>query len=409
MLSHVIGIAFSVLAIRLISSALAPEDYGHYSMFGTLTTLAILSTHGSLYCVAVRNWELLKDQRQAFAGWLANKLLVKMLWTLPIILLATGIAHLAQPGLGWLILIPLLVVANTLVAVSDTVRALIHAERRRWTLVLTKLVESSSRAILPTAAVALMGPWFGWGAAGYAGFLFMAAIINVLMLRSGGIAQPSQEQVSAWMQKLRKYGRPYMFTGALGWLLWIIDIWLAVLFYPEKLGGLYAMAVNLCSVVVGVIGSTLLVWAFPHVYRLADAARSAADWRRLRFRVYALWGFMIVCVLAGVMVLYWVQPWVVGIIIDERYAAAWPLIFFGAASTLQRDLMQIPFLLLQGLERSGDNLRILAVLVAIKLVVVLGSISISEQAFLYGQWISLITMAVVGIFWLDSVVRRSVK
>lgn len=407
MLSHVVGIVFSVVALKLMSSVLSPEDYGNYAVYGTLTTLGILSIHGSLYCVAVRIWDSLGEERHAFVSFFIRTLMMQLCVVAPFVMVAAWVLHTMQQDSRWLTLAPFVLVAIVLVSTTDTLRGVIHAERRRWTLLLTKFVDSFARAILPTSVFVIFGGWFGWACIGYTLFLLVSGIVHTLALRNALPAKAvSSQQKEAWRCKLRDYGRPFIFTGIIGWLLTTIDVWLAIFFFPDALGGHYAMAINLCSVIAGVSGSTLLVWAFPMIFKKADTAQCMGDWLRLKYQTYTLWLILLATVSLGVYALYVLEPWIVGPIIDARYAAAWPMLFFGAATIMHREIMQLPFLLLQGLENSVDTLKILSILLGIKIVVVLVSIQYSADVFLYGQFVSLGLMAVVGIFLLDSKLSR---
>jgi len=215
---------------------------------------------------------------------------------------------------------------------------------------------------------------------------------------------PSERDVASWASALRTYGRPFAALGVGGWLLQNADRWIVERLFGVEQAGQFAMAAGIGGVVPLFFLSVLMQAFFPVAFREADAARSAADWKRLGRKCDLMTAAFLLATLAALGALSLLGPTLVGGLVAPSYAPAIRILFASGLAMASVQTNQFQYLLLQGRQDSRAMVRVMIVVAAVKTAGSIVTALISWELFLSWLALSVLVCAVLG----RALVRRMV-
>jgi O-antigen/teichoic acid export membrane protein len=399
---HGVTLAMGVLNVWLMSRLVPPEVYGVYGLFLTLMQLSPLLTHSPLYNFAVRFWQRDQPRAGAFADFLWRTFWRHGVWlavlAAAVSLLLAGLKRSAD----WLWLLPFLIAGNLTASFLAIGHGLLYAKEKNWVVFWTGTLAATLRTFLPVGAVLLAGASLLWLGTGFAlhGLAAAALLGVVLQRRLPRDQRADPEEQKQWQGELARYGLPFLWIGTAGWLLLHADRWVTSEFFGAERTGWFVMATSMSGVVTTIIAAGLLQYAFPRIFRESDQARSAADWAALFRACERLLIVYLVLAGAGLVALVWLGPYLVGTLVNERYAAAMPLIIPTGMAALAAQCSQFLYLVLQGRQKTGAMLRISLALAGVKTGGSIIAAACGWEWFLMWLTVSPLPVWLLGRWWI---------
>lgn len=378
-----------ILGLQLTSRLLAPETYGTYALLLTLTGLGMQFTHAGLYNHAIRCWQ--REPAASRAGYL--QFLRREHWRSVGALtgLVAGVCAavwLWQRDAFWLWTLPVLVLANVALTASGMTQGVLNAAERHWAVFGVTGGALVMRTLLPLAAVAWLGPSLPALVGGLAAYaLIVGAVMFVLAAKAVGPAADTASQ-ARWAGELPGYQRSYFWLGVGGWLLQSADRWLVFGFFDERQTGMFALASSLAGIVPMMLAGTLLQWAFPRVFRQADEATASGDWSAIARLCDRLTAVFMITAMLGLLVLAELGPFLVGWLVDARFAPAMPLVLAAGMAAVSVQVNQFYYLLLQGQQRGERMVAVMSMVACVKTLGSALAALVSWEWFLVWQCVS---------------------
>jgi O-antigen/teichoic acid export membrane protein len=402
--NQAVSLALGIVGLKITSLIVAPGVYGRYAIFLTLTQIGVLLTHSGLINLVSRHWRRGAAQADTLALFAWRRSWKALLWLTPALLVLGVGLRLAFGDITWIVVLPMLIVANLAVAITEIGAAALNASERHWPLLAFRTFATASRLALPLLFALYLG-------GGYLALVVGFAVNGLLMIPVSGLAlHPKKSSATSaisdfahWETALREYGRPFAVMGIGGWLMQNADRWIVERFFGAEQAGQFAMAAGVGGVVPAFLIAVLLQAFFPTAFRKADAARSVEDWKRLARRCdYMTVGFLSATLVAlGVLSL--LGPVLVGHLVAPSYAPAIQILFVSGLAMASVQTNQFQYLLLQGRRDSRAMVRVMAVVAGVKTAGSVTSALISWDVFSYWLGFSVLVCAILG----RGLIRRS--
>lgn len=386
-----------LIGVKLISRWVPPAVYGPYALLLTLTQLSTTLSHAGLFNHLIRNWRREQDRAGTY-----SRFIWRAFWRdgglLAVVLGAVGLAVFAfRPDPVWLWSLPALFAVNLAGALAALAQGAFNAEERQWRMLGVSALATASRVLLPLMVVVLLGATLAALISGLALHALLMGVFVVLLFRNVADAPDADAQTLAgWRQTLRDYGRPYLWMGVGGWLLQSADRWIVAAFFGEEQAGLFALASSLGGIIPAMAAAGLLQWVFPKMFRMADQARTPADWRNLAARCDWLTLLFLAVSLAGLGALSAIGPHFVGWLIDVKYEPAMPLLLWTGLAVVSVQVNQFHYLLLQGRQNSAAMVWVMTVVAGVKTLGSVAAAAISWPCFLGWLGVSALLSAALG-------------
>lgn len=403
--NQALALLLGVAALKLTSLVVAPPVYGLYAIFLTLTQIGVLLTHSGLINLTSRQWKSNEHRQPHFTRFVWSRAWKVLPWlTLFLSLLALGL-YFAFRDVRWLVVLPMLIVANLALAITEIGAIVLNASERHWAVLGFRTSATAARLFSPLLLIVLIGGGYLTLSVGFALQGLLMILVTALVLRPvGNYPAHGRNDFEDWDRALRTYGRPFIVLGIGGWLLQNADRWIVERFFGIEQAGQFAMGAGLGGFVPMFFAAVLLQAFFPRAFRAADAARSPADWKRLAQKCDFMTAGFLVATVAVLGALALTGPALVGPLVEPRYAPAIEMLFVCGLAMASVQTNQFQFLLLQGQQDSRAMVRVMIVVAIVKTAGSIAAASVSWDLYLYWLGASVLVCAVLG----RQLVRRAV-
>jgi len=310
-----VGLICGLIGVRWSSAVVPPEALGIYGLLLSAQPLASTVTHQGLIKHVQQFWNVRTPGRSYLRPWFAAGVR-------PLGWLVAGLAVVTTyfavstclpfPAVWWV----WLVAVNLLGVVSATGFAALHSEGRYWGSFGLATVGSASRSFLPPLLVVLGGsalPMLGFG------FLLHALLFAAVAVWCHRQAWQRGSNEAGVFTTPQDYTRIFLGVGLFGWIAAAAPRWLAAQALDATTTGYFMLATNLAMIVPATFHLLAENYFVPSLFA---ASRTGAGQRELyRMTVRAVATVMLGAQV-GLFCLAAVAPWLVGVVIDARYAPA---------------------------------------------------------------------------------------
>lgn len=323
---QVVGLACGIIGVRWMSAVVPPDLLGVYGVWLSLVLAALSVTHQGLVKQVQQHW----TGRAGGRAWVAA--LLRAAWR-PALWLGAGLGvvlaglhhftGLEISATTWL----WLTVVNLLIAAAGVGQAALQAETRYGANLGATSLGSVTRSFLPPLLVTIGAASLGTLLTGFFLHALLTATVAFWLLRA---AWNRVDATAPDAEELRRVTLTFAHAGWCGWLASAVPRWAAAGVLSAEETGYFVLAGNLAIVIPAALGAIALGWSFPRVF---GAARDGAPRAALRRETERMLAAVMLLGQMGVVVLWAVAPWLVGPVIDPRYADAltWLLPTGGAA------------------------------------------------------------------------------
>lgn len=286
-LGQALVVVGSIVGVRLLTVALAPNIYGELSLALTAATLANQTIMGPLAGAVMRFFSPAKE-----SGHLHEYLRAVFLLTAYscLMLIAIGVVI----GLGiwasayrkWLELSILAVVFALLSGFNATIGSIQSAARQRDVVALHEGVGTFLRFLVAVGCIGLIGASSAVALTGYvlAGVIilisqafFLRIKILSFHLKEHAI-QPSE--VARWSKQMQVYGWPFAVWGVFTWMQAVSDRWALQIFTNTSDVGYYAVLYQLGYYPVSLLSGLIMQFVIPLLFQKAG---DGLDEDRMRY------------------------------------------------------------------------------------------------------------------------------
>jgi hypothetical protein len=314
-LTQAVGMGCGIIGVKVVSHLVPPATLGIYGVFLTFTTLGMWLIHAGVIRYAGRHWAGAED-RAALLRTLGHGWARKLPWlALAAAGVALAISHF-EFGAATNVFFPLFIAAS-LLSVCALIQTAQQAARAHWQDFFISSIGSVTRSFVPPLLFFFVGSITGL----YTGFCLYAACcaaVGLLSMRAYWRPKPDAQSVPV----PAVYDGPLFVTIALAsWTLAGLNRWLTAWAFGDAEAGLFTLASNIAQIVPAVLGATFLQYTQPGFYALADSGDADLS-HRLAKRVDLTAAILCITALAALGALRLVAPWLVGPLIDQRYALA---------------------------------------------------------------------------------------
>lgn len=384
-----------VIGVRWMSTVVPPDLLGTYGVLLSLTLAGLSVTHQGLIKQVQQHWTA---QAPGGRWWpaLLRAAVRPALWLgagLAVVLAGLSVfAGVSFPPATWLWLTGV----NLLIALAGAGQAALQAETRYGANLAVTSVGSVTRSFMPPLLVTLGGASLFLLLAGFAVHAVATALASFWPLRAALRREDGPAPAAEDWQRMTVM---FAHAGWAGWLAAAVPRWAAAGSLSAEETGYFVLAGNLAIVVPAAFGTIALSWSFPRLFGAARAGVPAEGLRRDTERTLA--GVMLGAQ-TGLLALAAVAPWLVGPVIDARYAAAleWLLPTGGAA--LAATSAQFYHNLLLAENRGGECLRLSLCSAGFRVALMLGAVLVSRAAF----WWTLLLLPWATLVLEAALVRR---
>lgn len=331
-----VGTLCGVLGVRWLSAVVPPETMGLYGLLLSTQQLGFTVTHQGFIKHIQRFW----TPRAAVAPYLRLLLGAStppLLWlaagltALLVLLNLTAGTRIAPSWWGWMMAV------NLLAVVLLAVQAALQAEERYWANFAVSAVASATRSFFPPLLVTILG-----GAVlttlgvGFFLHVLVAALFAGWCLRKA-LARPEPVPAEP-VNSPREMVRAFMSVGLCGWVAGAAPRWFAALVLTPESTGYFILATNLAMFVPAAASLIGLSYSFPPLFA---ASRGGADQRTLLRMTNKSVASVMLMSQAGLLALAWCGPFLVGPIVNPRYAPAMGWMLAAGGSILAT--LSLPF------------------------------------------------------------------
>ncbi|MDP2138503.1 MAG: hypothetical protein Q8J74_11695 [Candidatus Didemnitutus sp.] len=310
-LAQAIGLACGVVGVVLASHWVAPQDYGHYAIFLTLTPLGMWVVHAGLIKFVGRHWAAAPDRAQLLRE-VARSALRKTPW---LIAATVGATLLVAPPNPLLFGACLLVAAAGL-SIAQLAQSAQQADRRHWTDCGLAATGSLARTFLPLLCYAAFSATPLALQAGFALHALIAAGVGAGLLgRHWRRSTPASSRVLTPVFD----GPLFIVLAVTAWVLSGFNRWIVAWFFGTEATGYFTLAVNIGAILPSVLGSMMLQYLQPGWFAPHDD--SPGERHRLGRETDRAAGFYAAGALALTALLHLLMPVLIGNLVSERYAA----------------------------------------------------------------------------------------
>jgi O-antigen/teichoic acid export membrane protein len=332
-LTQAAGFACGVAGITITSRLVAPGTYGAYGVFLTLAPLGLSVVHAGLVKFVARHWAA-SDDRAGLLGEVRRAAVRK----LPLLAIATFAAVWLVPGLGpdagatnagatsqWWSTWLLLFAGASLVSAAWIGQTALQAGRRHWRDCGVAAAGSVTRSFVPPLLYAVAGGTLLALQAGFVVHALAVALASVWALRNQSRQSRPRNDFPAGKQLTPIYDGPlFVMLAVAAWTLTGVNRWIVAGFFGAETAGYFTLAGNVAVIVTSMLGVVFTQYWQPVVFAMPSdtsaARRALARSVDLVALCHALCGF------AMIGFLHVVTPWLVGIVIDAKYAGATGLV-----------------------------------------------------------------------------------
>lgn len=307
------GLACGIIGVKLNTQLISPADFGIYGVFLTFTPLGMWVVHAGLVKFTGRHWAGADNRSDLWV-----KLMRAACGKLPWLAAAALVAALIMAGERWFIVLPFVFVSAAALAFGTLAQVALQADRRHWSDCSLSLVGSTTRTFVPPLLYWMAG---GLPLALYGGFVTHALVfaglgvgIVTLGLRPTATPVPGIELPTVYSSAL------FNLLAAASWTLMGLNRWLVAFFFGTTTAGYFTLAANVALVVPAMLGTMLTQYFQPEFF--AAPHNTLAERRALARRVDQVALFFWLAALAGLSGLRLVTPWLIGRLIDPKYAMA---------------------------------------------------------------------------------------
>lgn len=318
MLAQAAGFACGVAGVTIASRLIAPEVYGAYGVFLTLTPLGVSVVHAGLVKFVARHWAA-SENRPGLLREIARAATRK----LPLLAAAALAATWLAPGLnatagtwwgGWL----LLFAGASLLSAGWLGQTALQAGREHWRDCGVSAAGSVTRSFAPPLLYAAAGGSLAALQAGFVAHALVLALAAKWALRKHNrpAATPSADR-----QLTAVYDGPlFMVLAVAAWVLTAANRWIVAGFFGNEAAGFFTLAGNIAIIVTSMLGIMFVQYWQPAVF--AMRSQTAGERRALASCVDIVAVTYALCGLAGLGFLHVIAPWLTGPVIGEKYAGA---------------------------------------------------------------------------------------
>lgn len=406
--NQVATLLLGIVGLKLISQLVPPDLNGAYRLFLTLTQIGALITCSGVINHATRHWQREITQSGTYARFLWAVAWRELRYLAPLLLMVAVAVSLFQREWNWLRVWPFLVLSNLALALSGIATGALNADRSLWKVFFLTLVGNAARILLPIGLALGIGMTFWNLSAGFAlhGLLVVACLL-FLFRWAAPAPRPSLERQREWRQELKDYGRPFMWLGIGNWLLQSADPWVVEHFFGERETGFFTYASGIGAIVPTLVVGGLMQWVFPTVFRKADEARTAHDWRALAKTCDQVTLLFLALTLAGLFLLNVIAPRLIGLLIDPKYAPALTMLIPAGFAMVTVQVNQFYYLLLQGQHNSAGMVRVMLVVSGLKTLGSIVAAWFSWTAFVWWLIVSLLSSGLLGRWMIRRLALRT--
>lgn len=306
------GLGCGVAGIHLTTALVPPERLGPYSIFLSFAPVGMWAVHAGVIKYTARHWAG-ADHRPALLRQITRAAARKLPW----LLLACAVGAWVSGGIGVGLLLPLLFVTATLLSIATLTQTALQAARDHWRDTAVLAAAALTRSFLPPLLFFAAG---GSAIALYLGFSLHAVIFAAagLWALSGTLhATTGAPRVPAAVPEVYE-GPLFIGLAVTGWTLLSLGRWVTAWFFGPTETGYFALASNLATLAPAVLATIFLMYVQPLLF--AAKIESVEERRALARRVDRVALFHATGALAGLVVLRLLLPWLIGSLIDVRYA-----------------------------------------------------------------------------------------
>ena len=310
-LSQVIGIGCGLGAVAWVTRLVPPTVMADYGLWLSFATLGAWVVHAGWQLDTTRFWARTPD-RTAYRTIVARGI-GRQLPLLALACLVAGgvLATTEGRGVFWW-LVPGLFAANIgFTAFTWGLKAL-QADRQHGRQCVVNAVHSLGRSFLPLVGASLAG----------ASALVLSSGYVVAVLIAGGAAllllnwhSPDTADLPAGRPIDPRDLRPAAWSGALDWLLQVVNRWIAILILGELTGGFFVLATNLAMLAPNFAGGVVNAAYAPRIF----AKQTTTTTLRVADESAVLVG---VSATLAVLALHGLAPVLVGNLIGAPYESA---------------------------------------------------------------------------------------
>ncbi len=386
-----------LVGVKLITRLVPPDVNGLYTLFVSLTQIGPLITHSGITNHASRYW-----QREGNHAWIYARFLWTESWRglrllVPIVVLTVLIRALKDGNWIWCWLLPLLVVSNLALALNGIGSLVLNAAQRPWQMLLLSTVGNATRVLAPLGFAWMTTMSLGMLSVGYTlhGILIIGLLL-ALFHKAIGASKPDAARSVYWHQELKDYGGPFMLLGVGAWLLQYADRWIVEQSFGSAQAGLFGVALQLGGIIPTMAVGVLMQLYFPGIFQKSDHARTPDDWRTIARQCDRITIGFVALTLAGLLTLHLVAPMFTGWLIDDKYAAALPMLAAAGLVMLAALGNQFYYLLLQGQHNSSAMVKVMLMVAGLKTLASAVAAALSWNTFMVWLWLSPLVCMAVG-------------
>lgn len=313
---QVVGLACGLIGVRWSSAIVLPEAMGIYGLLLSAQQMATAVTHQGFIKHVQRFWT-----PRTPAGPYVRLLLAASGW--PLAWLAGGLAlvmiffrvsagfSFSLDWWAWLIAV------NVLAVASAAAQAALQAEEKYWTGFFVATIGAATRSFLPPLMVVLGGSTVLMLGTGYFlhAVVFTVAAVWALHAAWRRVATPGAEAVEA----PQKMVRAFLGAGLFGWIAAAAPRWFAAQALTPEATGYFMLAANLAMIVPAAASLIGQNYSFPALFAASRDGAANATLFQITNRTVAA---VMLVTQAGLLVLAWCGPRLVGVLVDPRYAPA---------------------------------------------------------------------------------------
>ena len=369
------GLLCGVAGVRWTSAVISPDLLGLYGLLLSAVQCALVVTHQGFVKHVQRTWSE-KESVVAYARAMGGVAIEPTAWlaiamaAVLLVLHYTGGVPLHAEVFVWLM------VVNVGVAVAAILQSALLAEERYWANFAVNALSSVTRSFGPPLLATMVGATLMVVSTAFFLHVLVVVLSGLWFLRHAWHRPLSPLTDSA--DDLRRSVRSFAGAGLCGWIAAAATRWFGATVMDAEQFGYFVLAGNLAAVVPAALGAILLNYSFPQLFARARAGASAAEMLRLTHRTV---GLLMLSSQMGIMVLASLAPWLIGPIIDPRYAQAtdWLLAAGGAALAATTTQFYQNVLLARG--RHADCLTLSVLSAGLRLAFLTGGSLAGQGAF----------------------------
>jgi O-antigen/teichoic acid export membrane protein len=320
MAGQAVGALGLLAAVRLLSSLMAPADYGTFALGLTLVLLASQLLFGPIANAVLRFYSAADERFELGQFWAALRGLVGLASIIGLVLGGIALAILEFGGYP---ITPVLAVSATAFAVLSGWETLLDylqsAQRRRWTVAWHQAIRQLLRPAIAGALIITMGhDIVGWAFAGY-------AIASALVLGSqltfvrASLRHLGQRNPYDYWERLFHFALPFTAWGLFTWAQLSSDRWALQLTDGVAVVGRYTVLMQLGAQPLLLLGTALAQLFEPMVYARASLGENPSLGRSaflLNARVTLVSS---AAMLAIVVVEWFAHPLIFAIVVAPEY------------------------------------------------------------------------------------------